>query len=59
MQIGVDTGGTFTDLLLINGEPLNDISILEDPQSSLALIMKDGKIVKRLDSVKVILMDRR
>ena len=51
--------GWVADLLLINGEPLNDISILEDPQSSLALIMKDGKIVKRLDSVKVILMDRR
>jgi imidazolonepropionase-like amidohydrolase len=38
--------GWVADLLLINGEPLDDISILEDPDSSLALIMKAGEIVK-------------
>ncbi len=38
--------GWVADLLLINGEPLDDISILEDPESSLALIMKAGEIVK-------------
>ena len=38
--------GWVADLLLINGEPLEDISVFEDPDSSLALIMKDGAIVK-------------
>ena len=38
--------GWVADILLINGEPLEDISVLRDPESNLALIMKGGKIVK-------------
>ena len=38
--------GWVADLLLINGEPLEDISVLTDPDSALALIMKSGEIVK-------------
>jgi imidazolonepropionase-like amidohydrolase len=38
--------GWVADLLLINGEPLEDISILEQADEALALIMKDGRIVK-------------
>jgi len=38
--------GWVADLLLINGEPLEDISVLRDPDTALALIMKDGRIVK-------------
>jgi imidazolonepropionase-like amidohydrolase len=38
--------GWVADLLLINGEPLEDISVLRDPASNLALIMKGGEIVK-------------
>ena len=38
--------GWVADLLLINGEPLEDISVLRDPDNNLALIMKDGEIVK-------------
>ena len=38
--------GWVADLLLINGEPLDDISILRDPETALALIMKEGEIVK-------------
>lgn len=38
--------GWVADLLLINGEPLDDLSILADPGSALALIMKDGRIVR-------------
>jgi len=37
--------GWVADLLLINGEPLDDISVLRDPESALALIMKQGEIV--------------
>lgn len=39
--------GWVADLLLINGEPLEDISILEHPDKSLALIMQRGRIVKQ------------
>lgn len=38
--------GWVADLVLINGEPLQDISILEDPSLSIALVIKGGEIVK-------------
>ncbi len=38
--------GWVADILLINGEPLDDISVLRDPENNLALIMKGGKIIK-------------
>jgi imidazolonepropionase-like amidohydrolase len=34
------------DLVLIDGEPFEDISILENADESLAVIMKAGRIVK-------------
>ncbi len=40
--------GWVADILLINGEPLEDISVLRDPENNLALIMKGGEIVKNL-----------
>jgi imidazolonepropionase-like amidohydrolase len=39
--------GWVADLLLSNGEPLEDISVLTDPDNALALIMKQGEIVKQ------------
>ena len=44
--LGVIKEGAYADLLLINGDPLKDISILTQPDETLALIMKDGKIYK-------------
>ncbi len=38
--------GWVADILLHNGNPLDDISILRDPANNLALIMKGGEIVK-------------
>jgi imidazolonepropionase-like amidohydrolase len=38
--------GWVADLVLINGEPLEDISVLTDPENNLVLIMKGGEIVK-------------
>lgn len=38
--------GWVADLLLHNGEVLDDLSVLADPQSNLALIMKNGDIIK-------------
>ena len=38
--------GWVADILLINGNPLEDISVLRDPENNLALIMKGGEIIK-------------
>jgi imidazolonepropionase-like amidohydrolase len=46
--LGVIAPGAYADLLLINGDPLTDISVLENPDASIALIMKDGHIYKNL-----------
>lgn len=45
-KLGVIEQGAYADLLLINGNPLEDLSILTKPEENLALIMKDGKIYK-------------
>ena len=45
-KLGVIEPGAYADLLLINGDALADISILEHPDTALALIMKDGRIYK-------------
>ena len=45
-KIGVIEEGALADILLVNGNPLEDISILTEPEKNLALIMKDGKIYK-------------
>ncbi len=45
-KLGVIEEGAYADILLIDGNPLEDISILTKPEENLALIMKDGKIYK-------------
>jgi imidazolonepropionase-like amidohydrolase len=45
-RIGVIAEGALADILLIRGNPLNDLSILTDPDKNLALIIKGGKIFK-------------
>jgi len=47
-KLGVIEEGAYADLLLVNGNPLEDISILTKPEENLALIMKDGKIYKNI-----------
>jgi imidazolonepropionase-like amidohydrolase len=43
--LGVIEPGAYADLLLINGNPLEDLSVLRD-QDNLVIIMKDGEIFK-------------
>jgi len=45
-KLGVIEEGAYADILLVNGDPLKDISILTKPEENIALIMKDGKIYK-------------
>jgi imidazolonepropionase-like amidohydrolase len=45
-KLGVVEAGAYADLLLLNSNPLEDITILADPKNNIELIMKDGKIYK-------------
>ena len=45
-KLGVIEKDALADILLIRGNPLEDISILTKPKENIALIMKDGKILK-------------
>jgi imidazolonepropionase-like amidohydrolase len=38
--------GAFADLLVVDGDPLADIRLLERPGETLSLIMKNGNIHK-------------
>jgi imidazolonepropionase-like amidohydrolase len=46
--LGVVAAGAMADLLLVDGDPLADLSVLADPDRSLVVIMKDGVIHKDL-----------
>ena len=45
-KLGVIEAGAFADLLVLNGNPLDDIHLLETPAKTLAVVMKDGRIHK-------------
>jgi len=45
-DVGVVTPGALADLLVIDGNPLDDIRVLTTPEQTLKLIMKDGQIYK-------------
>lgn len=44
--LGVIKEGAYADILLVDGNPLKDVSILGDNAKNIPLIMKDGKIYK-------------
>ena len=44
--LGVIQEGAYADLLLVDGNPLEDIRVLEDYENNIQLIMKDGVIYK-------------
>ena len=45
-QIGIIKEGALADLLLIEGNPLEDFSVFQDQGKYISLIMKNGKIYK-------------
>ncbi len=45
-KLGVVEEGALADLLLVDGDPLKDIGLLANPETSLLVIMKDGKLYK-------------
>ena len=44
--LGVIEEGAFADMLVIDGNPLEDISLIEHPETAFKVIVKDGSIVK-------------
>jgi imidazolonepropionase-like amidohydrolase len=45
-ELGVIKEGAYADLLLVDGNPLEDIEVMVDPDENFDLIMKDGRIYK-------------
>src|SRR5262249_22583791 len=47
-DLGVVREGALADLLLVDGNPLENIKLMEEPAKNFLVIMKDGKIYKNL-----------
>ena len=45
-KLGVVEQGALADLLLVDGNPIEDIGLVENPAKNFLVIMKDGKIYK-------------
>lgn len=45
-KLGVIQEGAFADLLLVDGNPLEDLSLIVDPEKNFLVIMKDGRFYK-------------
>jgi imidazolonepropionase-like amidohydrolase len=46
--LGVVEEGALADLLLVDGNPLENINLIADPTKNFLVIMKDGKVHKNL-----------
>ena len=47
-KLGVVEEGALADLLLVDGNPVENIKLIEDPDKNFVVIMKDGRIFKNL-----------
>jgi imidazolonepropionase-like amidohydrolase len=45
-ELGVIQEGAYADLLLVDGNPVDDIEVMVDPEENFDLIMKNGVIYK-------------
>lgn len=44
--LGVVSEGAYADLLLVDGNPFENLALIADPESNMLVIMKDGVIYK-------------
>lgn len=51
-KLGVVEEGALADLLLVDGDPVANIKLLEDAEKNFLVIMKDGRLYKNLVSGK-------
>jgi len=47
-KLGEITEGAYADLIIVEGNPLEDLKIVENPETNFLLIMKDGTIYKNI-----------
>jgi imidazolonepropionase-like amidohydrolase len=45
-KLGVVEQGALADVLLVDGDPIANIKLIEDPAKNFVVIIKDGKIFK-------------
>jgi imidazolonepropionase-like amidohydrolase len=45
-RLGVVEPGAWADLLVVDGDPTRDLGVLADPERTLRLVMKDGRVHK-------------
>ena len=45
-KLGVVEEGALADLLLVNGNPIENINLVSNPETNFVVIMKDGVIYK-------------
>ena len=45
-SLGVIASGAYADLLVVDGDPLSELTVMTDPQRKLKLIMKGGVVYK-------------
>jgi imidazolonepropionase-like amidohydrolase len=45
-KLGVVEAGALADLLLVDGNPLEDINLVANPDKNFVIIMKDGRIYR-------------
>ena len=48
-KLGVVEEGALADLLLVDGDPVRNLELLENPEKNLLVIVKDGKIYKSVN----------
>jgi len=47
-RLGVVQEGALADLLLVDGNPIENIALIAEPAKNLLVIMKDGRVVKNI-----------
>lgn len=58
-KLGVVQEGALADLLLVDGDPLQDIAVITQPERNFRVIMKDGVIYKdTLPGAAPVVLDR-
>ncbi len=45
-ELGVIKEGAYADMILVDGNPLDNLDLVVDPDKNFVVIMKDGKIYK-------------
>lgn len=45
-KLGVIEKGAYADIILVDGNPIQNIKLIEDPGTNFLIIMKDGVIYK-------------